>query len=180
MKEYWHPLKLAGLLYMLADSSLLLGGLGYDNRLLAMSGICGLIGNAGLLLGGSGAVAIRPGWLARIAPYAERLSLLCYMVQYLTLGLSGALMYSRIVPGETISAILGAAGSCAGIFVRRDIGGLKPYQLAGGLWLASACVLIWGGLDSGNAGVAVGAAALVLGAICVMLSHRAEFADDRI
>ena len=173
--RFWHPLKLAGLLYMLADASLLTGGIGYDNAWLAISGIAGLLGNASLLLGGSGTKKIQSPWVRRVAPYAERLSLSFYVVQYFAFGLSSLIMYDHIIWGGVLFTVFGMAGSLFGIWIKGPVRGWQPYQVTGVLWLLASLIGIWAGVDSANPGVTIANVCLVFGAICVMLSHRAEF-----
>lgn len=173
----WHPLKLAGILYIIADLSLLGGSVVAIDPWLAASGICGLLGNASLLLGGSGAKRIDGPRMRRIAPYAERLSLGFYVLQYLTFGASYLYMYQQVVVSGLVGTIVGLIGTLAGGFIKQDFIGLRPYQVAGGLWLLAALIGLYAAVAVMNWGVIVGTVALIFGAICVMLSHRAEFAD---
>ncbi len=177
--KLWHPLKLAGAFYIVADISLLWAGLGFDNWLFACSGICGLLGNAALLLGGSGARKIDVAWLRTIAPYAERLSLAFYVLQNISFGLACGVMYETVIWTGVAGGFLGLLGSLAGIFIKSRLWGFLPYQVAGFLWFAASAVGIVAGFDVQNPGVVLTNVMLVLGAVCVMVSHRAEFRPDR-
>ncbi len=92
-----HPLKIAALSFIIGDVVMIAAGLVYTNWLMALSATVAQIGNAGLLLRGSGRKIIDSDWLRRVAPYGERFAFSCFVLQNGLFALSGALMYRPLV-----------------------------------------------------------------------------------
>lgn len=172
--KIWHPLKLTGLCYIATDISLLFGGVVYTDIWIGLSGLAGMLGNWVLLAGGSGAQKIASPWLRRVAPYAERVSMILYALQNVAVFTAGFISQDDIIYSEIAAGTIGFAGCMTALFWPPHLR-LKPYQLTGYIWFVSSCLFIMGGLDSGNMGMVAAGFFCVLACVFIVLSRRAEF-----